>query len=65
MKQQTDNPGVFLGLINFTASLDSVLSEHLETATVFKGTSKTVQNELLEIMNKVAQSIIIDKIKEV
>ena len=52
------NPGIFLGLVNFTAALDSVLSKHLESATVFKGTSKTVQNELLAIMFKTLQSII-------
>ncbi|KAJ8375276.1 hypothetical protein SKAU_G00058560 [Synaphobranchus kaupii] len=42
------NPGIFRGLVNFVASLDGVLREHLENATVFKGTSKTVQNELLD-----------------
>ena len=35
--------------MNFTASLDSVLSQHLESATVFKGTSKTIQNIILKI----------------
>ena len=39
----SDNPGIFLGLVNFVAALYSVLSKHLESATVFKGTSKTVQ----------------------
>ena len=58
------NPGIFLGLVNFTASLDSVLHKHLESATVFKGTSKTLQNELLDIMNEVAQSTIMDEIKK-
>ena len=49
----SDNPGVFLGWVNFTAALHSVLNQHLESATVFKGTSKTVQNELLDIMFKI------------
>ena len=35
----SDNPGVFLGLVNFTAALDSVLNQHLESATVLQGTS--------------------------
>ena len=60
----SDNPGVFLGLVDFTASLDSVLSKHLETATVFKGTSKTVQNELLEIMLDICKDTIKKEIKE-
>lgn len=42
------NPGIFRGLVDFVASLDNVLEEHLKTANVFKGTSKTVQNELLD-----------------
>ena len=42
----SDNPGVFLGLVNFTAELDSILSKHLETAIVFKGTSKIIQNKM-------------------
>ena len=38
------NPEVYKGLINFTAELDSVMKDYLESATVFKGTSKTIQN---------------------
>ena len=60
----SDNPGVLLGLINFTSALDSVLSKHLETATVFKGTSKTIQNELLDIMLDFCKDIIRKEIKE-
>ena len=41
---------MFLGSVNFTAALDSVLTHHLESATVFKCTSRTVQNELLDSM---------------
>ena len=60
----SDNPGVFLGLINFTSALDSILSKHLETATVFKGASKTIQNELLDIMLDFCKDIIRKEIKE-
>eukprot|EP00795_Rhopilema_esculentum_P005495 gene5495-673_t len=60
----SDNPGVFLGLVDFAAALDSVLSKHLETATVFKGTSKTVQNELLDIMLNICKDVIKQEIKE-
>ena len=48
--ESSENPGVFRGLVDLVASLDAVLQEHLQTATVFKGTSKTVQNELLDRM---------------
>ncbi|KAL0152798.1 hypothetical protein M9458_052521 [Cirrhinus mrigala] len=55
----SDNPGIFRGLVDFVASLDGVLKEHLENATVFKGTSKTVQNELLDCMLSVVREQII------
>lgn len=60
----SDNPGVFLGLVNFTAALDSVLSKHLSSATIFKGTSKTIQNELLDIMYDVTTGKIKDEVKD-
>ena len=59
----SDNPGVFKGLVDFVASLDGVLSEHLETASVFKGTSKTVQNELLDCMLSVVRDYILEEVK--
>ncbi|RXN07835.1 zinc finger MYM-type 1-like protein [Labeo rohita] len=55
----SDNLGIFRGLVDFVASLDGVLKEHLENATVFKGTSKTVQNELLDCMLSVVREQII------
>lgn len=59
----SENPGVFRGLVDFVASLDNVLDEHLQTATVFKGTSKTVQNELLDCMLSVVRSYIVEEVK--
>lgn len=44
------NPGVFLGLINFASEIDKTLQEHLQSDTVFKGTSKDIQNDLLNCM---------------
>lgn len=44
------NPGVFRGLINFASKLDPDLKKHLETSTVFKGVSKTIQNEILDCL---------------
>ena len=60
----SENPGVFLGLVNFTAALDSVLNQHLESATVFMGTSRTVQNELLDRMFKTLQCTIQKEIEQ-
>ncbi|XP_071371303.1 zinc finger MYM-type protein 1-like [Centroberyx affinis] len=61
--ESSDNPGVFRGLVDLVASLDSVLDEHLKTATVFKGTSKTVQNELLDCMLSVLKDYILEEVK--
>lgn len=41
--EDSDNPGIFPGLVNFVSSLDGVLKEN---TTVFKGTSY----ELLDCM---------------
>ncbi|XP_040189964.1 zinc finger MYM-type protein 1-like [Rana temporaria] len=59
--ERSENPGIFRGLVDFVASLDGVLQEHLENATVFKGTSKTVQNELLDCMLSVVREHIIQE----
>ncbi|XP_064180996.1 zinc finger MYM-type protein 1-like isoform X1 [Anguilla rostrata] len=61
--ESSDNPGVFRGLVDLVASLDSVLEEHLKTATVFKGTSMTVQNELLDCMLSVSKDYILEEVK--
>ncbi|KAK4882666.1 hypothetical protein RN001_005985 [Aquatica leii] len=62
--ESSSNPGVFRGLINFSAELDSALKSHLDKSTVFKGTSKTIQNELLQCMLEVSQEQISKEIKE-
>ena len=59
-KEGSNNPGVFRGLIEYTCSLDSSLEAHINSSKVFKGTSKTIQNELLESILNTCR----DKIKE-
>ena len=43
-KNTSKNPGVFLGLVDYSCNLDSGLNSHIKHSTVFKGTSKTIQN---------------------
>lgn len=62
--ETSSNPGVFRALINFSAELDGALKSHLEKATVFKGTSKTIQNELLQCILEVCQDEISVEIKK-
>nr|CAI5825095.1 unnamed protein product [Callosobruchus analis] len=40
------NPGIYVGLVNFTAEIDALLAIHMKGSQVFKGISKTIQNEL-------------------
>ena len=56
----SSNPGVFRGLVNFVAEIDNAMADHLKTSKVFKGTSKTIQNELLDAI----YDVYIDEIKK-
>ncbi|XP_042213104.1 zinc finger MYM-type protein 1-like [Homarus americanus] len=57
------NSGVFGGLVDFVSSIDRVMEKHVKSATVFKGTSKTVQNELLDCMLDVAREFIVKQLR--
>lgn len=54
-KSGSENRGIFLGLVDFVAELDMAMQTHLKDASVFKGTSKTIQNELLDTMLQVCR----------
>lgn len=58
------NPGIFRGLIDFTSELDTLLKDHLKRATVFKGTSKEIQNDLLQCMLDVCRDEIKTEIQQ-
>lgn len=62
--ENSSNPGIFKGLINYTAEIDQQLKTHLEKSTVFKGTSKSIQNEFLQIMLEITQEKITEEIKK-
>lgn len=62
--EESKNQGVFRGLINFSSQLDRDLKEHFDKATVFKGTSKTIQNELLDCMLGVYHEEVTKEIKK-
>lgn len=49
-KDDSVNPSVFRGLINFASKLDPDLKHHLETSSVFKGVSKIIQNDILDCL---------------
>lgn len=63
-KETSLNRGNFIEFCDFLASYDSVLREHLESSSVFKGTSKHVQNDLIESIAFVLKSQIQKEIQE-
>ena len=60
----SENPGVFKGLIEFACGLDSDLKFHVENSSVFKGISKSIQNDLLESILHVCKSKIKQEIND-
>ena len=45
----SSSAGVFHGLLDFLSDNDPVLKNHLESNSVFKGISKTIQNDILRL----------------
>ncbi|KAK5644340.1 hypothetical protein RI129_005640 [Pyrocoelia pectoralis] len=58
-REFSESTGMFRDFVNFAFELDSIFKEHLDKSSVFKGISKSIQNDLLESMLYVAH----DKIK--
>ena len=56
------NPGVFLGLVKYSSKFDVSLKAHLDNGKAFKGTSKTIQNDLLDSMLEIYQAQIKEEI---
>uniref|UniRef100_H3B1F8 HAT C-terminal dimerisation domain-containing protein n=1 Tax=Latimeria chalumnae TaxID=7897 RepID=H3B1F8_LATCH len=51
------------GLVDLISSIDSVMEKHVKTTTVFKGTSKTIENELLDCMLDLTRDFIIQQLR--
>ena len=64
MKLQSSNPGIFRGLLEFAGKLEESLKSYFMKSTVFKGTSKTIQNELLDCILEVCRDEIHAEIKQ-
>ena len=64
----TSNPGNFIALLQFRAlSGDKVLAEHLQTASTHRNalyTSKTSQNEIIDICGSIIRGSILAEIRE-
>ena len=57
------NRGHYVELLEYTKEHDALLNSHPQSATVFKGTSQTVQNELTSACNDVLLDAITDETK--
>ena len=60
----SENPGIFLGLVDLISSRDCAVRENMENSKASKYTSKLIQNELLECMLEVCQDIIKEEIAQ-
>ena len=58
------NPGVFKSLIEYSAELDPTLRDHLKSSNVFKGTSMTIQNDLLSCSWEICRMHILKEISQ-
>lgn len=61
---ESSNPDIFCGLIDLSAELNMVLKNRLQSASVLKITSKTIQDEVLEVMLHVCYDKISEEIRE-
>jgi len=58
------NPGIYRGLIDFVSEIDMSMKQHLQENNVFKGTSKSVQNDILDAILIVCQEEIKKQVSE-
>ena len=53
----SENTAIFRWLVEFVGSPDAAVPEHLQGAAVFKGTLKTVQNEVSFLREHIIEEI--------
>lgn len=58
------NRGNFVEILEFLAEYDPILRTHLENATVFKGTSNHIQNDLIAAVEAVIDEELLKEISE-
>lgn len=57
------NKGNYLELLDLLAQEEQFLKDHFITSSIFKGTSNTIQNDLIQCVTKVLNSKILKEIK--
>ncbi|CAH1112705.1 unnamed protein product [Psylliodes chrysocephalus] len=61
---ESSNPGIYKGLIDFVSEIDVAMKQHLQGNKAFKGTSKSIQNDILDAILTVCQEEIKKQISE-
>ena len=62
-KVDSDNRGNYVDLLQLLSLYDPTLKAHLDTSTIFRGTSKHIQNDLISSVHAVVQTKIKEEIK--
>ncbi|KAL4089358.1 hypothetical protein QTP88_024405 [Uroleucon formosanum] len=63
-KTSSKNQGVFRGIFDLCTDIDSSLRDNFENTIVFRGTSKTIQNDLLDSILSVCRNKIVNEIQQ-
>ena len=58
------NRGNYIEMLKFLSEFDKPLSEHLESASIFKGFSSSIQNDLITSIRDVLSSEILNEIRQ-
>ncbi len=59
---ESDNKGMFKNILEAFATFDGDLMQHLQNSTVFRGESKTIQNEILDISLQIYRKSILSEV---
>lgn len=62
-REESNNKGNFVEFLNFMATKDPELKNHLESDSVFKGTSKHIQNDIISSIAGVLKEEVKTRVK--
>jgi hypothetical protein len=62
--ETSTNRGRYVEYLQYVSEFDTVLKKHLETSTVFKGTSNRIQNDLINSVSTVVLKQIKEEVKD-
>lgn len=60
----SNNKGLYVELLQFLSEYDPLLANHLKTSTIFRGTSPSIQNDLIDSIRNVVYDQIVQEISD-